>query len=179
MRVDRGISFLDIIRLIIYIGLGLTSASVYSISLYCEPVGLGGWNTAMDSKGQVFPETCMDYRKLYPDNFGCYPFYFYYEPPSDFGRKVFGAKSTYKLIAKTAYEYEFQKEGVMGFNSGNDVALYSVSEEDKIKIDRSSLEYTYTHGSSMKIGPSAFNSTLMLESGVCAVVEAGLEEPLF
>jgi hypothetical protein len=150
------------------------SASTFAITLLCTPETLGGWNTAMQNKGQKFPDTCREFRQLYPQNFGCSAISFDYEPSSNFARVN---QTTYKLLSSTSSEYEFQKADVTGFK--NDGPLYSVSEEAKIKIDRRSLYYTYTHGTALKIAPKRFNSSLMLESGICKVVETTQEEAIF
>ena len=174
MPIIKSLSLSSIFKLLCYMTLGMTSASAFSISLYCTPESLGGWNTAMQNKGQFFPETCRDYRMLYPKNLGCSSFDFNYEVSSEFARMN---QSTYELISKTDYEYEFQRMGVTGFESNGE--LYSSSSENKIKIDRRSLQYTYTHGISLKIAPNAFNSNLMIEGGTCIVIESIKEKPIF
>ena len=150
------------------------SASTFAITLLCTPDTLLGWNTAMQNKGETFPNTCREYRRLYPQSFGCSAISFDYEPPSNFARVN---QATYKLLSSTSYDYEFQKVGVTGFK--NDGPLYSVSAEAKMEIDRRSLYYTYTHGTALKIAPKTFNSSLMAESGTCKVVEAIQEEAVF
>ena len=150
------------------------SASTFAITLLCTPETLGGWNTAMQNKGQTFPDTCRDYRRLYPQSIGCSVTSFDYETGSNFARVN---QVTYELLSSTSYDYEFQKVGVTGFKS--DGPVYSLSQEAKIKIDRRSLYYTYTHGTSLKLAPQSFNSSLMLESGTCKVVEATQEEAIF
>lgn len=162
-------NFKYLIKLLIILWSASFAQLVLAISLYCSPKDLSGWNSAR--KGEL-PSTCKEYRAKFPTNYGCLPFKFTYEASDEFANMDDIAE--YRVVKKTAYNYEFQNTNVSGFDNDK-----LVSREDIIKINRRKLTYSRHHGTSLKISKNEFNSSFMLESGQCIEVQDKLDPPKF
>lgn len=158
-----------LIKLLIILWSASFAQLVLAISLYCSPKDLSGWNTALKAE---LPSTCEEYRAKFPTNIGCLSFKFTYEASDEFANM--NEITEYRVVKKTAYNYEFQSTNASGFDNDK-----LVSFEDTIKINRRKLTYTRGHGTSLKISKNEFKSHFLLESGQCIELPDELDPPRF